>query len=100
MVRHKYLQQSGDERRESFKTFLRKELGMKPKKKPPPPPKARVVKKKEVVRTAPAKTQRRRNPPKPKKFVMFPSKKEYRQTMAIKRREKLHREAGAHIEFI
>ena len=76
MVRYKYLQQAGDERRESFKTFLRKELGMKPKKKPATPPKARVVKKKEVVRTPPAKTQRRRNLPKPKKFTLFANKKE------------------------
>ena len=99
MVRHKYLQQAGVERRESFKTFLRKELGMKPKKKPSPAPKARVVKKKEVVRTPPAKTQRRRNPPKPKKFTLFPSKKEYRQAMA-RRQVLIVREADAHIEFI
>lgn len=102
MVRHKYLQQAGDERRESFKTFLRKELGMKPKKKPSRAPKARVVKKKEVVRTAPGTTQRRRNPKKREKFVLFPSKKEYRQrqAMAIRRHEQIRREANAHIEFI
>ena len=100
MVRHKYLQQAGSERRESFKTFLRKELGMKPKKKPSPVPKARVVKKKEVVRTPPAKTQRRRKPPKPKKFTLFPSKKERRQAMAARRLEQIRHEANAHIEFI
>lgn len=98
MVRYKYLQQSGDERRESFKTFLHKELGIKPQKKPSSAPKARVVKKREVVRPAPAKTQRRCHK-KPKKFTLFPSKKEYRQAMA-RRQVQIVREADAHIEFI
>lgn len=80
MVRHKYLQQSGDERRESFKTFLRKELGIKPQKKQKPTaaPKPRVVKKKE------AKIPRRRAPQrKLKKFTLFPGKKQNRQVLVL-----------------